>query len=398
MKELKVSISDKLYEGLSDVGDRDSFVAALLEKELERAECEAPVSNNSLNNADVECMLAGDAFDIMPVQEDVAEICMSYPDFLNEPGDDGNDASVEKMACFQRAIADMANRIDKLEDKIRDMNIIIFTLKERSSINEDGSGGNGECGSSVSDPIVVTSAPDPAVPDDLEIKLPYATLSFPELKIPPELLPGEEDLPMKEGTFVQDILSSDHLISEPMSPASPEPTPFETLVSLKQDVFTNDIREMDSSSNDLEPPLENLLERSVPPMDNFAYGVEQGLISSKPLPSSTTNVPVTSPFSPSQDHINNNFGVSSVEVPSKAPSAPEDPLPVADRLESCILAYLPFGSEVKKDVIKNLLPKRYTDDDLETKINQLLASGVVSNIVKDGIVHLTRTSKKEAKK
>ncbi|MCD4806045.1 MAG: hypothetical protein K8R13_00400, partial [Methanococcoides sp.] len=75
------------------------------------------------------------------------------------------------------------------------------------------------------------------------------------------------------------------------------------------------------------------------------------------------------------------------------PSASEGPLPVPDRLESSILAYLPFGSEVKKDVIKNLLPKRYTDDDLETKINQLLASGKVSNIVKDGIVHLTRTSK-----
>lgn len=388
MKELKVSISDDLYEGLSDVGDRDSFVAALLEKELERAECEAPVSNNSLNNADVGCIMAGDALDIMPVQEDVAEMGMSCPDVPNEPGDDGNDASVEKMACFQRAIADMANRIGELEDKIRDMNIIIFTLKERSSINE-----NGDCVNSVSDPIVATSAPDPAVPDDLEIELPYATLSFPELKIPPELLLGEEDLPMKEGTFVQGILPSDHLISEPMSSASPEPTPFETLVSLRQDVFTNDIREMDSPSNGLEPPLENLLERSVPSMDNFASLIEQGLISSKPLPSSTPNVPVTSLFSPSPNQINNNLGVSSAEVPSKAPSAPVDPLPVVDRLESSILAYLPFGSEVKKDVIKNLLPKRYTDDDLETKINQLLASGVVSNIVKDGIVHLTRTSK-----
>lgn len=34
------------------------------------------------------------------------------------------------------------------------------------------------------------------------------------------------------------------------------------------------------------------------------------------------------------------------------------------------------------------------DDDLETKINQLLASGVVSNIVNGGFVYLTRTSKK----
>ncbi|MCM1987763.1 MAG: hypothetical protein GQ576_02740 [Methanococcoides sp.] len=90
MKELKVSISDKLYEKLSDVGDRDSFVAALLEKELDRAECEAPVSNNSLNNAYV-----GDALDIIPVQEDVAEPTISCFDVLNEPGDDGNDMSIE---------------------------------------------------------------------------------------------------------------------------------------------------------------------------------------------------------------------------------------------------------------------------------------------------------------
>ncbi len=317
----------------------------------------------------------------------------------NEPGDDGNDVSIEKMACFERAIADMANRIDELEDKISDMNIVIFTLMKRSSVNDAASVDVASVDAasvdvaSVETVYGVNSVSDPTVPNDIEMKLPYATLSFPELKMPPELLPGEDDLSTKEGTFVQGILPSDPLTSKPMSSASPELTPFETLVSLRQDAFTNDVREMDSPSNGVEPPLENLLERSVPSMDNFASLIEQGLISSKPLPSSTPNVPVTSLFSPSGNQVNNNSGVSSAEVPSRAPSASEGPLPVPDRLESSILAYLPFGSEVKKDVIKNLLPKRYTDDDLETKINQLLASGKVSNIVKDGIVHLTRTSK-----
>jgi len=327
----------------------------------------------------------------------------------------------------------MANRIDELEDKISDMNIVIFNLMKRSSVNEgvsvdgvsvddvsvdgvsvdgvsvddisvnvvsvddfsvDGvSADTGDYINSVSDPIMATSEPNSTVPNDLEMKLPYATLSFPELKIPPELLPSEDSLSMNEGTFVQGILSSDPLTSEPISSASPDPTPFETLVSLRQDVFTNEVREIESSSNDLEPPLENLLGRSVSSADNFTSLVEQGVISSKTLPSSTPNVSVTSMFAPSGAQVNNNLGASSVEVLSKAPSASEGPLPVPDRLESSILAYLPFGSEVKKDVIKNLLPKRYTDDDLETKINQLLASGKVSNIVKDGIVHLTRTSK-----
>jgi len=442
MKELKVSISDELFKGLSDVKDRDSFVAALLKKELERAEYKPQVSNNSSNDADVEVVMVGDFLDIIPVLDDVGEPAISSPDVLNEPGDNGKDVSIEKMACFQQSIADMANRIDEFEDKISDMNIVIFNLMKRSSVNDDvsvdvvsvddvsvdGVSVDGvsvddvsvdgvsvddvsvddvsvddvsveavsvEAGgyvNPVSDQIVATSGSNSTVPNDLKIKLPYATLSFPELKIPPELLPDEDGLSMKEGTFVQGILSSVPLTGESISSASPEPTPFETLVSLRQDVFTNEVREMESSSNDLEPPLENLLGKSVPSTDNFASLVEQGVISSKTLPSSTPNVPVTSMFAPSGAQVNNNF-VSSVEVVSKAPSASEGPLPVPDRLESSILAYLPFGSEVKKDVIKNLLPKKYTDDDLETKINQLLASGKVSNIVKDGIVHLTRTSK-----
>jgi len=412
MKELKVSISDELFKGLSDVKDRDSFVAALLKKELERAEYKPQVSNNSSNDADVEVVMVGDFLDIIPVLDDVGEPAISSPDVQNEPGDNGKDVSIEKMACFQQSIADMANRIDEFEDKISDMNIVIFNLMKRSSVNEDASvdgvsvdgvsvddvsaeAVSVEAGgyvNPVSDQIVATSGSNSTVPNDLKIKLPYATLSFPELKIPPELLPDEDGLSMKEGTFVQGILSSVPLTGESISSASPEPTPFETLVSLRQDVFTNEVREMESSSNDLEPPLENLLGKSVPSTDNFASLVEQGVISSKTLPSSTPNVPVTSMFASSGAQVNNNF-VSSVEVVSKAPSASEGPLPVPDRLESSILAYLPFGSEVKKDVIKNLLPKRYTDDDLETKINQLLASGKVSNIVKDGIVHLTRTSK-----
>ncbi|MDA0524152.1 hypothetical protein [Methanococcoides alaskense] len=423
MKELKVSISDELFKGLSDVKDRDSFVAALLKKELERAECKPQVSNSSSNDADVEVVMVGDGLDIMPVLDDVGEPAISSPDVLNEPGDNGKYVSIEKMACFQQSIADMANRIDELEDKISDMNIVIFNLMKRSSVNDDASVDgvsaddvSVDCVSAddvsvddvsaeavsveaggyvnpVSDQIVATSGSNSTVPNDLVIKLPYATLSFPELKIPPELLPDEDGLSMKEGTFVQGILSSVPLTGESISSGSPDPTPFETLVSLRQDPFTNEVRETESSSNDLEPPLENLLGRSVPSTDNFAYLVEQSVISSKTLPSSTPNVPVTSMFAPSGAQVNNNLGVSSVEVVSKAPSASEGPLPVPDRLESSILAYLPFGSEVKKDVIKNLLPKRYTNDDLETKINQLLASGKVSNIVKDGIVHLTRTSR-----
>ncbi|NYT20049.1 MAG: hypothetical protein GKC08_07160, partial [Methanosarcinales archaeon] len=70
--------------------------------------------------------------------------------------------------------------------------------------------------------------------------------------------------------------------------------------------------------------------------------------------------------------------------------------PVADKLESCIFAYLPFGSEVKKDVIKSLLSKRYLDNEVESKIDQLLSAGKISNIVKDDKVYLMRIPEKES--
>ncbi|NPE31792.1 hypothetical protein HNV12_28310, partial [Methanococcoides sp. SA1] len=199
----------------------------------------------------------------------------------------------------------------------------------------------------VSDPVFSPSLPDSTVSKGHERKLPYETLSFPELKIPAELLPDEDDLSLKERAAAQDI-SFDTFLNKSASSASPEPTPFETLVSLRQDVVKNDMREMDSSANDLESPLENLLEKSRPSMDTFT-----------PVPNGT--------------------------------------VPRIDKLECSILAYLPFGYEVKKDVIKNLLPNTYVDDDFETTINQLLASGEVSSIVKDGIVYLTKTSEKETK-
>lgn len=100
MKELKVSISDELFKGLSDVKDRDSFVAALLKKELERAECKPQVSNSSSNDADVEVVMVGDGLDIMPVLDDVGEPAISSPDVLNEPGDNGKYVSIEKWHVF----------------------------------------------------------------------------------------------------------------------------------------------------------------------------------------------------------------------------------------------------------------------------------------------------------
>jgi len=100
MKELKVSISDELFKGLSDVKDRDSFVAALLQKELERAECNPQVSNNSSNDADVEVVMVGDFLDIIPVLDDVCEPAISSPDVLNEPGDNGKYVSIEKNGMF----------------------------------------------------------------------------------------------------------------------------------------------------------------------------------------------------------------------------------------------------------------------------------------------------------
>ncbi|NPE31410.1 hypothetical protein HNV12_26330, partial [Methanococcoides sp. SA1] len=191
MKELKISISDELYEGLSDVEDMDSFVATLLEKALRRAEYEASISTNISNYAGVEDILS-----IMPTQEDVAGQATSSTDALNGPSGNGMFVSIEKIVCFQLSIADLVNRIGELEDleiridglenKIRDMNHPSLSLKGISSINEAESIENFDRINSISDSIESPSdsVVFPSLPDSFDSPLESDSVispSFPDL-------------------------------------------------------------------------------------------------------------------------------------------------------------------------------------------------------------------------
>jgi hypothetical protein len=89
-------------------------------------------------------------------------------------------------------------------------------------------------------------------------------------------------------------------------------------------------------------------------------------------------------------------GETPLQADKQESPVPDENVPTTDKLESCILAYLPSGSEVKKDVIKSLLSKRYADSEVESKIDQLLSAGKISNIVKDDRVYLARVLEMES--
>ena len=53
--------------------------------------------------------------------------------------------------------------------------------------------------------------------------------------------------------------------------------------------------------------------------------------------------------------------------------------------------YMPHGAEIKRDIIKSLLSKRYGPDEIDGKINQMMGAGTLSSTTKDGADYLVRT-------
>ncbi|SES80086.1 hypothetical protein SAMN04488587_1069 [Methanococcoides vulcani] len=429
MKELKISISDELYEELSTVPDKDSFLIELLENKLkisgednagsvEDAEepCfeepqdiagitdDVPDGGNDIDDQATEVTGAEDAGEEIPEEayfelEDVFEeediiaddeeneltLCCNCslvgPDDLEDckgpvldvdfadPGEESsksvselipstekeNNSSIEKMACFESIIVDLIDRICELEGQIIDMSTNVQFLKERSILSDIG-GNKAE-----SDPVFPARSGS-IVAEIHEEAVPYATLSFPELKIPPELL-SDVEVPVAE-------IEHDDVMETPMesrSPNVPEAAVKEASFSepFKPVLFDTDTSSLTSSQTPTAIPVQQIpsLQDSEIATDNMKNdGLEQH---------------------PSQ--------AAKPDAPVPAVNAP-----VADKLESCIFAYLSSGSEVKKDVIKSLLSKRYLDNEVESKIDQLLSAGKISNIVKDDRVYLMRLPEKES--
>ncbi|WP_440952709.1 hypothetical protein [Methanococcoides sp. FTZ1] len=351
MKELKISISDELYKELSNVPDRDSFLAGLIEDGLKAtagetiaAETNDPGDNfedlpedayfeledtfeeegSTVSEADDDATLSFDASLTDPDLGDGIPEPKLTSDAVSSP-DENSNSPFKKMACFESIIFDLTDRVCDLEKQIIDMNSNIQFLKGRASLSDMADSKSGDHNTSAEQAgSLVTEISDGSVP--------YATLSFPELRIPPELLDDLEDA----SAGIEDHGAVETQIEN----GSP-----------------------DVSGNDIE-------------------GAPFLIRSSKPLLFEAEAL-----YSAPQNYL---VVEHPVQTESTDPYVPDGSAPAADKLESCIFAYLPSGAEVKKDVIKSLLSKRYADPDVESKIDQLLSAGRISNIVKDDIVYLTR--------
>ncbi|WP_406656975.1 hypothetical protein V7O62_00075 [Methanolobus sp. ZRKC2] len=72
----------------------------------------------------------------------------------------------------------------------------------------------------------------------------------------------------------------------------------------------------------------------------------------------------------------------------KAPSGNSSSKP--DKLGSNILMYMPHGAKVKKDIIRSLISKQFSESEIEAKISELVSSGVLKLTAENGIHYLIR--------
>ena len=71
-------------------------------------------------------------------------------------------------------------------------------------------------------------------------------------------------------------------------------------------------------------------------------------------------------------------------------SSSTKPADKKDRLEGNILMYMPHDAEIKRDIVKSLLSTRYDSDEIDAKINQMIADNTLSAATRDGKDYLVR--------
>jgi hypothetical protein len=261
------------------------------------------------------------------------------------------------MVCFESIIVDLTDRICELEKQIVDMSANVQFLKESSILSDRGNGKSEQVTPSPSTPgKIMAERPEESVP--------YATLSFPEMKIPPELL---HDVAVSVAGIEQDDAMENPIESSSLDIAKAAvdgegslPEPFSTPSLFNVDM--SPLTPAETPELVTEGQLSSFLQD-----EKIATGTIENDVPEKLSLTAKPEAPV-----------------------------PDVNVPPTDKLESCIFAYLPSGSEVKKDVIKSLLSKRYLDDEVESKIDQLLSDGKISNIVKDDMVYLMKLPEKES--
>ena len=62
-----------------------------------------------------------------------------------------------------------------------------------------------------------------------------------------------------------------------------------------------------------------------------------------------------------------------------------------EELERNILMYIPPGSQIKDDVVRNLLSKKYEFAQIENQVKRMVEAGTILKVTKDGSSYLLRT-------
>jgi hypothetical protein len=77
-----------------------------------------------------------------------------------------------------------------------------------------------------------------------------------------------------------------------------------------------------------------------------------------------------------------------VHSPDVAPHRNENLKP--DKLETNILMYMPRGAKVKKEIIKSLVSRQFSQEEIDMKIRDLVVREVLVLRQENGIEHLHR--------
>ncbi|WP_445474054.1 hypothetical protein ACT9XH_06555 [Methanococcoides methylutens] len=403
MKELKISISDELYEELSNVPDKDSFLIELLEDKLK-------ISGGD-NTGSVECSGG-----------DTGETCSEEP---LESASIENDPEIGDQAVVVTDAGDNDAETSDSEDTGEEIPDGSYfepeDVFEEEDIIADNKGNKLTlcCSCSLMDPDL-EDCTEPILDVDFDDPDLNRSKSVPILLSPEkENTSSLENMPCFQSIIVDltdrvcelekqiiDINANVRFLKErsilsDMGGNKAEPCPASLARSdgIVKERPEGAVPYATLSFPELKFPPELLSDAEVsfsePRAKPLLFDVDISPLD--PEDASEKDLPFFSQANgQAAEQTSNPMGESPSQAAKPKVPVPDAKAPVPDKLESCIFAYLPSGSEVKKDVIKSLLSKRYLDNEVESKIDQLLSAGKISNIVKDDKVYLMRIPEKDS--
>ncbi|MDW7731712.1 MAG: hypothetical protein SCH66_04700 [Methanolobus sp.] len=116
--------------------------------------------------------------------------------------------------------------------------------------------------------------------------------------------------------------------------------------------------------HNIDPPRQ---EEKLPPFVAPAFDTQPENAQAPPfeIPAQKTNPPAQQP--PMRQPVKD----TTMEAPARNSSSKPD------KLGSNILMYMPHGAKVKKDIIKSLISKKFSENEIEVKISELVSAGVL---------------------